>query len=112
MTQSEVAEISGINEKYLGRIERNESVPTVDKVEQICRAFDIRVSDMLTPITVYHFSDDKQDTVQKRITTSIYYCNCCGEEFSTSSNTVICPNCLCPYDEDNNNIEKYNVSGL
>ena len=41
LTQSEVAEMSGINEKYLGRIERNESVPTIDKVEQLCMAFDI-----------------------------------------------------------------------
>ena len=47
LTQSDVAELSGINEKYLRRIERDESVPTIDKVEQLCLAFDIRLSDML-----------------------------------------------------------------
>lgn len=40
LTQSDVAALSGINEKYLGRIERNESVPTIDKLEQLCLAFD------------------------------------------------------------------------
>lgn len=37
----------------------------------------------------------------------VFYCNCCGEEFTSNNDTVICPNCGCEYDEDNNFIEKY-----
>lgn len=50
LTQSDVAALSGINEKYLGRIERNESVPTIDKLEQLCLAFDIRTCDLLMAV--------------------------------------------------------------
>lgn len=37
-----------------------------------------------------------------------YYCNCCGEDFTSDNKDVVCPNCGCEYDEDNDNIEKYN----
>lgn len=109
MTQSEVAELSGINEKYLGRIERNESVPTVDKVEQLCRAFDIRVSDLLTPLGMqegtFGNNEDEGNTITHRKV--VYYCNCCGEEFTSESEKVVCPNCQCEYDEDNGFMEMY-----
>lgn len=109
LTQSEVAEMSGINEKYLGRIERNESIPTVDKVEQLCMAFDIRVADLLTQTSVA-FDDirKKMDKCggEKKIA---FYCNCCGEHFSSDDEIVKCPNCSCEYNEDNNFIEKYTI---
>ncbi|MDE6387488.1 MAG: helix-turn-helix domain-containing protein [Lachnospiraceae bacterium] len=38
LTQEKVAEAAGINEKYYGRIERNESIPTVDKFFSLCKA--------------------------------------------------------------------------
>lgn len=44
-TQSQLAEYSGINEKYYGRIERDESTPTVSMLHQICNALGIRMSD-------------------------------------------------------------------
>lgn len=109
LTQSEVAEMSGINEKYLGRIERNESIPTVDKVEQLCMAFDIRVADLLTPTTFFldGFSRKMESFEGEKKTA--YYCNCCGEYFLSDEEIVKCPNCSCEYSEDNNYIEKYTI---
>ena len=109
MTQSEAAELSGINEKYLGRIERNESVPTIDKVEQLCMAFDIRVSDLLTPVGMQEITlncnEDEESTIKHKKV--VYYCNCCGEEFTSETQNIICPNCQCEYDEENGFIETY-----
>ena len=107
LTQSEVAEMSGINEKYLGRIERNESVPTVDKVEQLCMAFDIRVADLLTPVVFQGYVPVRYDSETFGNKIIKYYCNCCGEEFSSAEKDVICPNCSCIYDPENGYIEKY-----
>ena len=107
LTQSEVAEMSGINEKYLGRIERNESVPTIDKVEQLCMAFDIRVADLLTPTFFHGYTPICYDSDAINSKTIKYYCNCCGEEFTSTDKEVICPNCLCTYDPENGFIEKY-----
>lgn len=110
MTQSKVAELSGINEKYLGRIERNESVPTIDKIEQLCTAFDIRVIDFFMPPIHSKKSSTHNNVLTKNsVKNYIYYCNCCGEEFISKHNDVICPNCLCLYDEDNGYIEKYAI---
>lgn len=109
LTQSEVAEMSGINEKYLGRIERNESIPTVDKVEQLCMAFDIRVADLMTPtLVLFDGIRKKMDKCsgEKKIA---YYCNCCGEYFFSDDEIVKCPNCSCEFSEDNSYIEKYTL---
>lgn len=38
LTQEELAYKAGINEKYYGRLERNKSFPTIDKLEKICIA--------------------------------------------------------------------------
>lgn len=114
LTQSEVAELSGINEKYLGRIERNESVPTIDKVEQLCLAFDIRLSDMLM------ISPDKAMTQKQAVTEehgntlilkTVYYCNCCGFTFQSALSDsrfedIRCPECGCIFDPNNGYIEK------
>jgi len=113
LTQSEVAELSGINEKYLGRIERNESVPTIDKVEQICLAFDIRLCDllMISPekiATQAKFFNDKNNTLTPK---TVYYCNCCGFTFQSAisdsgADDLRCPECGCIYDSGNGYIEK------
>lgn len=107
LTQSEVAELSGINEKYLGRIERNESVPTIDKVEQLCMAFDIRIADLLSPSISFASVSDDGDYSDDRIKKIVYYCNCCGESFTSNETEIICPNCSCRYDSDNGYIERY-----
>lgn len=107
LTQTEVAEIAGINEKYYGRLERDESVPTLDKVEMLCHAFDIRVIDRLAtdPSSIVSTtSDDPLDPALEKRT--VFYCNCCGTTFdSANQDSVLCPNCQCEYDEDNDYIE-------
>lgn len=113
LTQSEVAELSGINEKYLGRIERDESVPTIDKVEQLCLAFDIRLSDLLMvlPEKITVKSNYTDETINALMPKTIYYCNCCGFTFQSAiSNSEIddirCPECGCIFDSENGYIEK------
>ena len=41
LSQCDVAEMSGINEKYYGRIERDESCPTIEMLNKICNALKI-----------------------------------------------------------------------
>lgn len=113
LTQSDVAELSGINEKYLGRIERDESVPTIEKVEQLCLAFDIRISDMLMispeEINVHtKFTSEEHKPLTPK---TVYYCNCCGCTFHSAisendDNEIRCPECGCIYDSKNGYIEK------
>ena len=113
LTQSEVAELSGINEKYLGRIERDESVPTIDKVEQLCLAFDIRLSDMLMAAperaaAQSKYSGGHNDALLPK---TIYYCNCCGCAFQSALSDggpdgIRCPECGCLFDAENGYIEK------
>ncbi len=43
LSQEELAGRAEINEKYYGKIERNESCPTIDKLLQICKALDIDI---------------------------------------------------------------------
>lgn len=111
LTQSEVAELSGINEKYLGRIERNESIPTIDKIEQLCVAFDIRLKDFLAvdPQKIVNQSNPNNESTKKLEPHMIFYCNCCGCSFSvdirSSEENIQCPDCGCIFDEDNNYIE-------
>lgn len=110
LTQSEVAELSGINEKYLGRLERNESVPTIDKIEQLCLAFDIRISDflMITPQQAETYIPKTNSDYSYKKNKIVYYCNCCGctFEMGPGQNDIICPECGCYYDENNGYIEK------
>ena len=112
LTQSRLAELSDINEKYLGRLERNESVPTLDKIEQLCLAFDIRINDLLMikpeQIEAYTTTETSNcNSCQKP--KIIYYCNCCGCAFEAIAiqDDIICPECGCHYDENNGFIEKF-----
>ena len=72
--------------------------------------FDIRVADLLSPTTlVYDNIVKKMDECEgtKKVA---YYCNCCGEYFSSNEDIVKCPNCLCEYSEENDYIEKYTLT--
>ena len=112
LTQSEVAELSGINEKYLGRLERGESVPTIDKLEQICMAFDIRLCDMLVmfPERMLLHEETREKAEEGKTRRAVYDCNCCGCTFRSEENEAgferICPVCGCRYDEADGYIEK------
>ena len=108
MTQSDVASLSGINEKYLGRIERGESIPTIEKVEQLCMAFDVRLSDMFINVTdVKTVENESSSDVKLK---KKYYCNCCGCLFEDEEKEVICPNCLCREDSGESYIDKYIIA--
>lgn len=50
MTQSQIAEKAGINDKYYGELERDESSPTVNTLEKICNAMNIEVKDLFQEI--------------------------------------------------------------
>lgn len=56
LTQIDVATMAGINEKYYGRIERGESVPTVEMVDKICAAFGIDIIELF----LFEFSGRKR----------------------------------------------------
>lgn len=43
LSQEELAYKAGLNEKYYGRLERNESCPTIEKLQQICTALNIDI---------------------------------------------------------------------
>ncbi|MCR4913464.1 MAG: helix-turn-helix domain-containing protein [Lactobacillus sp.] len=111
LTQSQVAEMSGINEKYLGRIERNESVPTIDKIEQLCVAFDIRIQDFLATDIKSATHTAQSNYFNTKNNDTLFYCNCCGFTFKVSYNNnkddIRCPECDCLYNIDNDYIETY-----
>lgn len=46
-SQLQLAEASGINEKYYGRIERGESIPTIAVVEKISQALNMSLIDFI-----------------------------------------------------------------
>ena len=108
LTQPKVAEIAGINEKYYGRLERNESVPTLEIVERICGAFDLRMVDIFATDpkvgAKYRLKDKVEEMADGKV---VYYCNCCGTTFDEmKQKTISCPNCQCEYDEENEYIER------
>lgn len=106
-TQTKLAEIAGINEKYYGRLERDESVPTLDKVEMLCQALDMRMIDLLAANPASIASCTTNESLDPSIPSyPVFYCNCCGTTFECiDQTTVSCPNCQCEFDEDNNYIE-------
>lgn len=115
LTQSEVAELADMNEKYLGRIERDESVPTIDKIEQLCHAFDIRLSDflMVSPERVLMHPVDNTES-KPFVKEELYYCNCCGCSFNEgealkNDGELRCPECGCRFDEEEGFIDKTTV---
>lgn len=46
LSQEALAYKAGLNEKYYGRIERNESCPTIDKLQKICGALEIDMTEI------------------------------------------------------------------
>lgn len=68
ITQEELADSAGINEKYYGRIERNKSCPTIEILEKICSALNIDITEFF----LFEFDDFKKDfNLNPRISKSI-----------------------------------------
>lgn len=106
MTQIEVAENADVNEKYYGELERNESSPTVDRLEMISGALGVSIQQIVAYKPLESVVIDLVEYVapEKSITA---YCNCCGTEFCCEINEVVCPQCGCEYSEENEYIEVY-----
>ena len=49
LTQIQIAEKAEIDDKYYGRIERNESAPTIAVIEKICKGLDIPLVQFFMP---------------------------------------------------------------
>ena len=66
LTQVQMAEKADIDEKYYGRIERNESIPTIKIIEKICKGLEIPLVQFFMPNSKI-LSDDNvgEHTVQK-----------------------------------------------
>jgi transcriptional regulator with XRE-family HTH domain len=47
LSQEELADRAGLNRNYVGMIEREESAPTVDTLEELARALDVSVIDLV-----------------------------------------------------------------
>lgn len=50
MSQEELADKADINRNYVGMIERSENAASVDVLEQLAKALDVPVSDLLREI--------------------------------------------------------------
>ena len=49
LTQAQMAEESGLDEKFYGRLERGESIPTITSVEKICNGLNIPLAQFFMP---------------------------------------------------------------
>ncbi len=51
LTQEELAEISGLSNRYIGRIERGDANPTLDVMMRLAASVNVGLSELLSPIT-------------------------------------------------------------
>lgn len=109
LTQVQVADMAGVNDKYYGEIERGESSPTIDRLELISYSLGVDIQQLvgyapLVPVEmkVQVFQDN---IVSKRKIHA--YCNCCGTEFMSNEDNIKCPQCACEYSDENEYIEIY-----
>lgn len=106
LTQMQLAEKADINEKYYGELERDQSSPTINRLEKICVALGIQIQQIVSykKLSVVNI-ENNQIKIEPDVTE--FYCNCCGTSFCTREEESICPMCGCEYSEENNYIEKY-----
>ena len=105
MTQVEVANGAGLNDKYYGKIERDESSPTIDKLEQISFSLGVSMQQivnfkLLEPVLLDADNDDGEQFFN-----GMAYCNCCGTDFELNKRKVVCTECGCEFSEMHNYIE-------
>ena len=109
MTQVQVAETAGVNEKYYGEIERGESSPTINRLELISYSLGVNIQQLvgfkqLFPVEMEVQNRQDSNFGRNKIHA---YCNCCGAEFITDEDNVACPRCGCEYSDENEYIEIY-----
>jgi len=109
MTQVQVAELAGVNEKYYGEIERGESSPTLERLEKISMSLGVSMQQLVGYKPLSHIKIERPRTIKLRGYEIHAYCNCCGTEFITMPQSIVCPQCGCEYDEENEFIEVYDA---
>lgn len=107
MTQAQVAELAGVNEKYYGEIERGESSPTIERLELISFSLGVSMQQLVGYVPLQDVVVEVQSTICTTIEEVHAYCNCCGTEFITNKEMIVCPQCGCEYSDDNEYIEIY-----
>jgi transcriptional regulator with XRE-family HTH domain len=109
MTQVQVAETAGINDKYYGEIERGESSPTIDRLELISYSLGVDIQQLVGYAQLIPVKMEVQNTQDISLdrNTVHAYCNCCGMEFVADEDHVVCPQCGCEYSDENEYIEIY-----
>ncbi|WDQ33627.1 helix-turn-helix transcriptional regulator [Paenibacillus marchantiae] len=65
LTQQQLAELSGLDDAYIGSVERGERNFSIDTLEKIVGGLDISFSDLLL---IYNDEDQQQDTVRRDAT--------------------------------------------
>ncbi len=109
MTQAQVAETAGVNEKYYGEIERGESSPTIDRLELISYSLEINIQQLVGYVQLETMAVEvqKRQDVKSDKGKIHAYCNCCGTEFVTDEDNIVCPQCDCEYSDENEYIDIY-----
>lgn len=54
LTRVQVSEITGINDQYLGDIERDESNPTLEVLQKLANAYEVTLSELVGEVSVYN----------------------------------------------------------
>lgn len=109
LTQVQVADMAGVNDKYYGEIERGESSPTLDRLEHISYSLGVDIQQLvgyapLMPVVLEVQACQNSNRGKRKIHA---YCNCCGTEFMSYEDEIKCPQCECEYSDENEYIEIY-----
>lgn len=54
LTRGQVSEMTGINDQYIGDIERDESNPTFEVLQKLASAYSITISELVGEVSVYN----------------------------------------------------------
>lgn len=106
LTQAQVADLAGVNEKYYGEIERGESSPTIERLELISCSLGVNMQQLVGYTPLKEVVIELQEYKVPNNKSIHAYCNCCGTEFF-SSKDIVCPQCGCEYSDENDYIEVY-----
>lgn len=50
LTQAELSEMSGVEEKHILKLEKGEYLPNLETILKLCIALDVKPSELLTPV--------------------------------------------------------------
>lgn len=64
LTRAQVNEMTGINDQYIGDIERDESSPTLEVLQKLATAYNVTVSELIGEVSIYN---EKLNTLLKKL---------------------------------------------